>query len=37
VRLELDGDVLELSEASANEQTRLIELFVDRHTSAAEE
>jgi hypothetical protein len=37
VRLELDGDVLELSEASANEQTRLIELFVDRHTSATEE
>ena len=31
VRLELDGDVLELSEVSAPEQTRLIELFVSRH------
>lgn len=31
VRLELDGDVLELSEVSAPEQTRLIELFVNRH------
>jgi hypothetical protein len=31
VRLELGGDVLELSEASAAEQQRLIELFVRRH------
>jgi hypothetical protein len=31
VRLELGGDVLELSEASAVEQQRLIELFVRRH------
>lgn len=33
VRLELDGDVLELSELTATEQTRLIELFVSRHSS----
>jgi hypothetical protein len=31
VRLELEGDVLELSEVTATEQTRLIELFVSRH------
>jgi hypothetical protein len=31
VRLELDGDVLELSQASAADQDRLIELFVTRH------
>jgi hypothetical protein len=31
VRLELDGDVLELSEVTEKEQTRLIELFVSRH------
>jgi hypothetical protein len=31
VRLELGGDVLELSEASATEQQRLIDLFVRRH------
>jgi hypothetical protein len=31
VRLELDGDVLELSEVTATDQTRLIELFVSRH------
>jgi hypothetical protein len=34
VRLELDGDVLELSEVSAPEQTRLIELFVSRHAGS---
>jgi hypothetical protein len=34
VRLELGGDVLELSEASAADQQRLIELFVRRHDSA---
>jgi hypothetical protein len=31
VRLELDGDVLELSRASAADQEKLIELFVSRH------
>jgi hypothetical protein len=31
VRLELDGDALELSQASAADQQRLIELFVKRH------
>ena len=31
VRLELDGDALELSQASAADQERLIELFVSRH------
>jgi hypothetical protein len=31
VRLELDGDVLELSQASADDQERLIGLFLDRH------
>jgi hypothetical protein len=34
VRLELGGDVLELSQASAAEQDRLIELFVGRHALA---
>ena len=33
VRLELDGDALELSQASADQQDRLIELFVSRHAS----
>ena len=33
VRLELDGDALELSQASAADQERLIELFVSRHAS----
>jgi hypothetical protein len=33
VRLELDGDALELSQASAADQQRLIELFVSRHTT----
>jgi hypothetical protein len=31
VRLELNGDALELSQASAADQERLIELFVSRH------
>jgi hypothetical protein len=31
VRLEIGGDVLELSEATAADQRRLIELFVTRH------
>jgi hypothetical protein len=33
VRLELGGDVLELSQASASDQDRLIELFVQRHAA----
>jgi hypothetical protein len=33
VRLELDGDALELSDASAADQERLIGLFVSRHAS----
>ncbi len=37
IRLELDGDVLELSEVSAPEQTRLIELFVSRHATPGDE
>jgi hypothetical protein len=31
VRLELDGDALELSQASSADQQRLIDLFVSRH------
>jgi hypothetical protein len=34
VRLELDGDVLELSQASGADKERLIELFVSRHATA---
>jgi hypothetical protein len=37
VRLELDGDVLELSEVSEKDQTRLIELFVSRHAGPEDE
>jgi hypothetical protein len=33
VRMELDGDVLELSEASAADQDRLVDLFVGRHAA----
>jgi hypothetical protein len=33
VRLELAGDALELSQASAADQQRLIELFVSRYTT----
>lgn len=33
VRLELDGDVIELSQASAADQARLTELFVRRHAT----
>ncbi len=33
VRLELDGDTLELSQASADDQEQLIELFVSRHAT----
>jgi hypothetical protein len=32
VRLEIDGATLELSEATADGQERLVQLFVDRHT-----
>lgn len=31
VRLELDGDALELSQESAADQERLVELFLERH------
>jgi hypothetical protein len=31
VKIELDGDTLELSEVSAAEQDRLVDLFVRRH------
>ena len=34
VKIELDGDVLELSEVSKAEQDRLVALFVDRHAQA---
>lgn len=33
VRLELGGDALEISQASAADQQRLIELFVSRHAA----
>ena len=33
VRLELDGDALELSQASPADQERLIELFISRHAT----
>ena len=33
VRLELGGDALELSQASATDQERLIELFIRRHST----
>lgn len=33
VRMEIDGDVLELSGASAGDQERLVEMFVTRHGS----
>jgi hypothetical protein len=33
VRLELAGDALELSQASAADQQRLIELFISRHAT----
>jgi len=36
VRLELDGDALELSHASPADQDRLIELFVSRHAATVE-
>lgn len=33
VRLEIDGDVLELSGAATTEQQRLVDLFVSRHAA----
>ncbi|GAB3728473.1 hypothetical protein GCM10027598_48940 [Amycolatopsis oliviviridis] len=33
VRLEIDGDVLELSEATVADQDRLVALFVSRHSA----
>ncbi len=33
VRLEIDGDVLELSEASLTDQDKLVDLFVSRHST----
>ena len=33
VKLEIDGDVLELNEASATDQDRLIGLFIARHAT----
>jgi len=35
VRLELDGDVLELGHATEQDQARMIDLFVSRHESRA--
>ncbi|MFC3452955.1 hypothetical protein [Amycolatopsis speibonae] len=32
VRLEIDGDVLELSEATLSDQDKLVDLFVSRHS-----
>ncbi|WP_410579990.1 hypothetical protein [Amycolatopsis sp. lyj-108] len=34
VRLEIDGDVLELSEASVTDQDKLVDLFVGRHSGS---
>jgi len=36
VRLELDGDVLVLSQASPADQERLIKLFLERHAAAGD-
>jgi hypothetical protein len=36
VRLEIAGDVLELSEATTADQDRLIELFISKHASGEE-
>ena len=35
VRLEIDGDALELSDATVADQDRLIGLFIDRHATGA--
>ncbi|KZB81435.1 hypothetical protein [Amycolatopsis regifaucium] len=34
VRLEIDGDVLELSEANSTDQDKLVDLFVSRHSGS---
>jgi hypothetical protein len=34
VRLEIDGDVLELSEATLSDQDKLVDLFVSRHSGS---
>ncbi|KFU76829.1 hypothetical protein SAMN04489729_7216 [Amycolatopsis lurida] len=34
VRLEIDGDVLELSEATLTDQDKLVDLFVSRHSAS---
>ncbi|MBB5851988.1 hypothetical protein ACFQ05_01790 [Amycolatopsis umgeniensis] len=34
VRLEIDGDVLELTEATITDQDKLVDLFVSRHSSS---
>lgn len=34
IRLEIDGDALELSDATAADQDKLIALFIDRHTGS---
>jgi hypothetical protein len=34
IRLQLDGDVLELSQASLGEQNKLVDLFVSKHERA---
>ncbi|MFI9453976.1 hypothetical protein [Amycolatopsis sp. NPDC052450] len=34
VRLEIDGDVLELSQASLTDQDKLVDLFVSRHSAS---
>lgn len=36
VRLELDGDTLELSQATAADQAQLIKLFVSKHATAGD-
>jgi hypothetical protein len=35
VKIEVDGDVLELSNASQEDQERLVALFLDRHAPGA--
>ncbi|WP_438295490.1 hypothetical protein [Streptomyces sp. HUAS TT7] len=35
VRLELDGDVLEIADATTTEQDRLVDVFIGRHSAGA--
>lgn len=35
VRLEVDGDVLEISQASKEDEARLVDVFIQRHTKKA--